>query len=87
MLIYGAFNPPTRPLVLIVAGFSKITFIGLVLVYGRQFLGPQSGVSIAVDLAMVVLFIGYFIAARSDLLPASGSMRPTPKGGAADSGR
>lgn len=62
MLIYGAFTPPSRPLVLTVAGLSKLIFIGLVLVYGRQYLGHRAGVSIAVDLAMAVLFIVYLIA-------------------------
>jgi len=64
MLIYSAFNPPTRPLVLLVAGVSKLTFIGLVLLYGTQYLGHQARVSIAVDLAMVVLFIFYLVAVR-----------------------
>jgi hypothetical protein len=64
MLIYGAFNPPMRPLVLTIAALSKLTFIGLVLAYGTQYLGQQAGVSIAVDLIMVVLFICYLMAAR-----------------------
>lgn len=66
MLIYGAFNPSTRTLALTVAGLSKLIFIGLVLTYGTQYLGHQAGVSIAVDLVMVVLFICYLTAARSD---------------------
>jgi len=66
MLIYGAYNPPTRPLVLTIAGLSKLTFIGLVLTYGNQYLGHQVGVSIAVDLVMVVLFMCYLMAARGD---------------------
>jgi hypothetical protein len=69
MLIYGAFNPTTRPLVLTVAGLSKLTFIGLVFAYGTQYLGHQAGVSIAVDLVMVVLFICYLIAVRRDTAP------------------
>ena len=63
MLIYGAFNPPARPLVLTVAGLSKLTFIGLVLTYGTQYLGHQAGISIVVDFVMVVLFICYLMAA------------------------
>ena len=63
MLIYGAFNPQSRPLILIVAGLSKVTFIGLILTYGRQYLGQQAGVSIAVDLAMVTLFVVYLFTA------------------------
>lgn len=69
MLIYGAFNPLVRPLVLTVAGLSKLIFIGLILVHGTQYLG-QAGVSIAVDLVMIVLFIVYLVAVRRDpLLP------------------
>lgn len=61
MLIYGAFSPASRPLVLTVAGVSKLVFIGLVLTYGTQFLGQQAGVAITIDLVMVVLFIVYLI--------------------------
>ncbi|MGH8178766.1 MAG: hypothetical protein ACREV5_21110 [Steroidobacter sp.] len=61
MLIYGAFNPPTRPLILTVAGLSKLVFIGLVLSHGAHYLHHQAGVAIAIDLVMVVLFIGYLI--------------------------
>jgi hypothetical protein len=61
MLIYGAFSPASRPLVLTVAGVSKLVFIGLVLTYGTQFLGQQVGVAIGIDLVMVVLFIVYLI--------------------------
>jgi hypothetical protein len=31
MLLYGAYHPPSQPLVLTVAGLSKVVFIGLVL--------------------------------------------------------
>ncbi len=65
MLIYGAFRPPSRPLILTVAGLSKLIFIGLVLTFGTQYLGQQAGVAIAIDLVMVVLFIGYLIGVRS----------------------
>jgi len=61
MLIYGAFNPASRPLVLTVAGISKLVFIGLVLTYGTQFLGQQVGVAMGIDLVMVVLFAVYLI--------------------------
>jgi len=65
MLIYGAYHPATRPLVLTVAGVSKLTFITLVLVHGQQFLDEQAGVAIAVDAVWVILFIGYFIGVRN----------------------
>jgi hypothetical protein len=66
MLIYGAFSPKSRPLVLCVAGLSKLVFIGLVLVHGAQYLRQQAGVAIAVDLVMVVFFAVYLVAMRRD---------------------
>ena len=61
MLIYGAYDPPGRRLILTVAGTSKLVFIGLVLSHGRQFLGQQVGVSVAVDSVMVLLFGMYLL--------------------------
>ena len=65
MLIYGAFNPIQRSLVLIVAGASKIVFIALVLSEGARYLSHQAGVAIVIDSAMVALFGWYLVAARS----------------------
>jgi hypothetical protein len=65
MLIYGAFNPLQRPLVLIVAGASKVIFIALVRSEGTRYLSHQAGVAIAIDSVMVVLFGWYLMAARS----------------------
>ncbi len=64
MLIYGAYDPPSRPLVLTVAGLSKLVFISLVLFHGSQYLGQQAGVAIAIDLLMVGIFIGYLVGVR-----------------------
>jgi hypothetical protein len=64
MLIYGAFRPPVRRLVLAVAGTSKLTFIALVLAQGDRFLGQQVVVALVADAVMVVLFVAYLIAAR-----------------------
>ena len=61
ILIYGAFSAPSRAVVLTVSGISKLIFITLVLVYGQQYLGHQAGTAIALDLIMVLLFIGYLI--------------------------
>ncbi len=63
MLIYGAFKPAVRVLVLTVAALSKATFIGLVLAQGTQFLAYQAGVALAIDGVMVVLFAAYLLAA------------------------
>lgn len=63
MLIYGAFHPAVRPLVLTVAGLSKAAFIALVLVGGRPFLSHQAGVAVVSDVIQVTLFLGYLLVA------------------------
>lgn len=63
MLIYGAFHPPVRPLVLTVAGLSKLIFMALVLSHGTLFLG-HAGVALVVDGIAVALFAGYLLAAK-----------------------
>ncbi len=60
MQIYGAFEPQSRSLILTVASISKLLFVGLILTYGRQYL-DKAGIAIAIDLVLVVLFIGYFV--------------------------
>jgi hypothetical protein len=66
MLIYGAFNAAVRPLVLIVAGISKIAFITLILSVGRQFLGHQAGIAVVSDVIQVSLFLGYLLASAKN---------------------
>ena len=64
MLLYGAFNAVARPLILTVAGASKVAFIGLIVVLGRQFLSYQAGVAVVSDIIQVSLFAAYLIAIR-----------------------
>lgn len=73
MLIYGAFQPAARSLVLVVAGVSKVVFIGLVLAHGSQYLGQQVGVSAAIDALTVALYVTYAIAKRR--MPTSAARR------------
>lgn len=61
MLIYGAYHLPSRPLVLTVASVSKLIFISLALLYGRQYLDQQVGVAIVTDFVMVLLFVAYLL--------------------------
>ena len=61
MLIFGAFDRPSRPLVLVVAGVSKLVFIGLVISHGAKYLSHQAGVAVVVDLVMVGLFLAVSI--------------------------
>jgi hypothetical protein len=63
MLVYGAFRPLERPLILTVASISKVVFITLVLSQGGRFLGQQVSVAIAIDTVMVALFAWYLIEA------------------------
>jgi hypothetical protein len=65
MLIYGAFHPPARPLVLSVAAISKLVFIILVITLGSQYLGQQVGIAVAMDSIWVVLFACHLMATRT----------------------
>jgi hypothetical protein len=64
MLIYGAFDPPSRPLVLSVAALTKLVFILLVLSQGRRYLDQQAGIAIAIDAIWVAVFAWYLLATR-----------------------
>ncbi len=70
MLIYGAFKPTDRPLILTLAGISKLMFIGLILAQGSRYLGQQAGVAIAIDLVMVALFVVYLVGVRRSSVAA-----------------
>jgi hypothetical protein len=63
MQIYGAFNPLNRSLIVFISIVSKLTFVSLVLIYGRQYLG-QAGVAVAIDLVIVGLFVVYLLGDR-----------------------
>lgn len=63
MLIYGAYDPPGRPLILSVAGISKLVFVGLVLSWGDRFTS-HAGLAVGLDLLMVVLYALYLVAVR-----------------------
>ncbi len=62
MLIYAAFNPEWRPLVLIFTGAGKLMFIALVLAHGHKFLLRQAGAAVVLDSIMVALFAAYLLA-------------------------
>jgi hypothetical protein len=64
MLLYGAYVPAARPLVLIVAGTSKIVFMSLLLTIGRPFLG-QATIAIVSDVIQVALFAAYLFLTRA----------------------
>lgn len=60
MLVWGAFHPDVRPLVLVVAGSSKLTFIGLVLSHPPY--RAKALVALIVDGLLVALFAAYLVA-------------------------
>ena len=61
MLVWGAFHPAARTLVLLVAGGSKLTFIALVLSHPPY--RAKSLVPLVVDGVLVALFAAYLLAA------------------------
>lgn len=63
MLIYGAFVPAVRSLVLAIAGISKLVFMGLIAAHGQPFLS-HAAVPVGADLLMVALYAAYLVAAR-----------------------
>jgi hypothetical protein len=63
-LIYASSRPAVRPLALVLAIVSKLIFITLVLVFGREFLSHQAGGAVVGDSLMVVLFLVYLLGRR-----------------------
>ena len=61
MLIYGAFDPPGRPFILIVAGVSKLAFIALILANGSAAARTKAAGAIVIDTIIIVLFTLYLV--------------------------
>ncbi len=55
LLIYGAFKPYSRSLILFIAGISKLVFILLLLIYGREYF-PKTTSLIVIDSIAVILY-------------------------------
>ncbi len=64
MQLYGAYHPAQRPLVLVVAGVSKLVFVGLILAQGSRYLG-SAGLTLVVDTLFAAVFAAYLWALRS----------------------
>jgi hypothetical protein len=71
MLLYGAYHPAQRTLVLVVAGSSKLVFVGLVLAQGYALLQHQAAFAVAVDSVFVLLYASYFFARPSQMKVAN----------------
>jgi hypothetical protein len=57
MLVYGAFVPKVRMLVLTVAGAGKLAFLGLMIAHGREYLDEKVSIVLGLDAVMVTVFV------------------------------
>jgi hypothetical protein len=64
MLIYGAFQVQHRIPVLIIACVSKLTFMGLMLWYGKKYIEEHMTWAMVAEGAMVAVFITFMIGMR-----------------------
>jgi hypothetical protein len=69
MLIYGAFVPPARRLVLSVAALSKAAFVLLLITVGSVYLTQRIRFAVVVDGLEVVLFTAYLLTTRHAVRP------------------
>jgi len=66
MLIYAAFNPPSRKLVAAVAATSKSSYATLVLIFGQQYLRTAGWVIGFDSIVAIALFIYLFSTKQAD---------------------
>jgi hypothetical protein len=64
LLVYAALRPAYRKPILFFASTGKLTFIALVLCFGREFLSLGAGTAVIADSIMVALFTAYLVTAR-----------------------
>ena len=65
LLIYGAFKPAARKLSLVVAGASKVAFVGLIFAQGDRYMSGL-GTAVMIDCVMIVLFAVYIVFGKPD---------------------
>jgi hypothetical protein len=63
ILIYGFFSQKNRVFSISVAAFSKVVFVSLVLLYGKEFLA-KAAPAIAMDCVVIILSGTYLFAVR-----------------------
>jgi hypothetical protein len=69
MLVYGAFVPPARRLVLSVAALSKAAFVLLLLTVGHDYIGQRIGIALWVDSLEALLFVTYLLTTKHAARP------------------
>ena len=72
MLIYGFFSQTHRVFAVLIASFSKIVFVSLVLLYGQQFIGKVAP-AIVMDCIVILLSVVYLLVVRMHPSTASKS--------------
>lgn len=72
LLIVGVFHRPVRATAMVIAGFSKMVFIGLTLWLGKTYLTQQVGVALIIDSVIVALFVVFLLFVRDE--PQMGSL-------------
>jgi len=55
-LVYAGWSGTAQVPILLIAGASKIAFIGLVVSHGRRYLSRQAGLAIGIDAVFVALY-------------------------------
>lgn len=63
LLMYGAFKPEYRNLVLVITSLSKLMFILLIVIYGSQYI-EKSLLTIVLDSTLVIVFVSYLVKAN-----------------------
>jgi len=76
MLIYGAFVPPARRLVLSVAALSKAAFVLLLLTVGHDYLDQTIRIAVVVDGLEALLFTAYLLTTRHAARPPGADSQP-----------
>ncbi|MDX2006304.1 MAG: hypothetical protein SFU83_13575 [Meiothermus sp.] len=66
LLIYAAFNPQIRTIVVVQAAVSKAVFVALMLAYFSQYFTPQALFTIALDSVTVLVFGWYLLRVALD---------------------
>ena len=65
MLIYGAFSEKNRVFAISIASISKVIFVSLVMLYGKEYLGKVAP-AIAMDCVTVFLAVVFLVAVRME---------------------
>lgn len=76
MLVYGAFMPPARRLVLSVATLSKLAFVLLMLTVGSVYLSQRIRFAVVVDSLEGLLFLTYLLSTRHVVRPQMTGVPP-----------